>query len=407
MSANEKGPKMPPRGEVRYVTGGRSYGSEAEGHENAKPLISLVDGISPFGPPPLWQRTQLDILQSPEGRRAMETYWTPGVDAAKKQIMARYGLDDDSCVVPNARTGVDGLLRTSLILIPRKTVRGPRIAQVGPYYPGYRNQMTVVGGVTPYPYSPSIEMTADEGILSIIEKHEKDPIPFTNLYFSRVDFKGDVVSREVALKAVKHFTDAGIQVDLDEVGLEAVATEKSLAKETQTNPRLRVYSDASKVLGVPGLGFGFVITNNSLGPIFERAMGDRYIRGVDALLLNAFWQNAHIQPHLEAVRPKIKHAKGTLTQELKRLGVKILPTDERTTTLVVDGIEPGLANATRKAGLILAGGGGYDKTSEPSLSTQHVRIVISETDRMNREVAQRVGIAVRANLRDKTPTRKR
>ncbi len=399
--ANQEDLRGIPRGN-RTIKVARSYG-EREIISGNLPKIELVDGISPFGSPRGWEEREIGILSSDEGRRARETYWSPDLAPARDAVGERFGLDERSHVVFNSGTGVDGLLRTSLILIPKNPKNPPRAAEVGPHYPGYLTQLQIIGGLLPFPYSPNINLSADEALENVIEQHEKRPIKLASIYFARADFKGDIASRNASLKFVNHFTSKGTIVEADEVGLDVADDEESLAKETMTNGRLRVYRDASKTLGLPGLGFGIAIMHNSIGPNFERAMGDRYIRGQSGLLINALWQNGIVLPHLLDVRPKIAHAKGILTQELDRYGIDILPTDPRTPTLVVRGKEAGLAGITSQLGLILASGGGYDKTSEPPLSTEHVRVVVSKDDSTNREVARRISLSEQITVERKTP----
>ncbi len=383
-----------------------SYASAGSREPGVHQRISMRDGLSPFGPPKGFDELETQIRASNEARLAQRSYYEADITPAEEGVLKRFGCDDRSRVLFNTNYGSDGLIRNLLIALRS----GTRIAGVGPHWPGIVQNIDGMDELSYGPISPPLNLSADERLLWTVENHKRTPgrNKLGVIYNSSPTFRGDLPGRDVRLEAIRHFTDKGVLWIEDEDMADFYPDHESVADETQDNPYLVVARSASKAIGLPGLGFGYMILNENTARILEQTMSDHSLRGVDRLLINALFGDSRefIDPHLEeVVRPQTRDRKITLRNELTSWEIDTLPTDNQTPVMFVDGKVEGIALEASKMDLVVAPGSGFDRTYDPNLSTRYARAVILRSRSQIKTSAERLAYAIRVAQEKKTPSR--
>lgn len=358
--------------------------------------ISMRDGLSPFGPPPGFEEEEARIRASDEARLAQRSYYEADIFPAEEGVLERFGADKRSRVLFSTNYGSDGLIRNLLIALKS----GTRVAGIGPHWPGIVQHLDAMDELRYGPFSPPLELSADERLAWTIDQHGKTPgrNKLGVIYNASPTFRGDMPSKDARLQAIRHFTDQGVFWIEDEDMADFYPDHESVASETGDNPYLAVVRSASKAIGLPGMGFGTMVVNQRTAEMLESAISDHSLRGVDRLLINALFSDPKrfITPHLEeVVRPETKRRKIQLQNELRSWDVDALPTDTETPVMFVDGKVEGVAYEASKMDLVVAPGSGFDRTYHPNLSTRYARLVILRSKSQTKRSAERIAYAIR------------
>ncbi len=151
----------------------------------------------------------------------------------------------------------------------------------------------------------------------------------------------------------------------------------------------------SKMVGLPGLRAGYMVTSRAIGERYRGIRKPRDIPGPMKVLYNHIFDPRIIVPHLETVRSRTRHGKALFARELKARGVDFAPTETIYPVLTV--LAPkGEIRGTRRndfyqrlVDIDVQGVAGRDLSA--LLDNSAVRLTIPSTDAEIRTLASKIG----------------
>lgn len=433
--------QSPPRG-LRQIEGLPPYTSVSEDGLEKKPLIELIAGESPYGPP----KEFLEIFQNPQSLTEFylsgmhyENAHEDNTKKTKEYVEEIFGLEPGSTEIFFSGQGSAGLLEKTLDLLP-PPLKKSQLFVLGPCFPFLVSQAKVRGnrgediedpkigsvdlsqiaqdafyeasmskpraarGIT-FPLigliKTELNAGADEALEIATERRlTREALRRTVLWYvcNPRTPTGDIATPAAIERFVKFTAEKGDYLLIDEAYGDYDSEENSAIKHTQDYPNLIVTRTLSKGFALPGQRIGYAVMSKEVGESFKRLNNHNpyMTSGPQQYILEKMLKPDVVRNHFEdtivngevvkGVRTKTYEAKKMFVEELRKRGVHVLLTDYKTPIFTIGGSTSGFYQKLLDAGIAGAPGDGFRETHE-EMSDRFVRLMIPEDKNLIPELA--------------------
>lgn len=331
------------------------------------------------------------------------------VEPARQHVRNRWAFDI-RCPTPPHVSFFDGGSYFGLDQIFSKLVYAPnqrtvRVLDTGLDFPAAykytRRYYTSSPRRDRMPYevvSMPLRATLSETIERVIEVRSNDPRQNFIVYVCNPNSpKGDSANIDL----IHHLADVtaykGDLLVVDEAFGDALPDDQSAITLTQEYYNMIVTRSLSKVIGFPELRIGYAVMSEGIGDPFEGTRNEFDMKTSSIEFVNDILNPTSLLPHLEKVRARIKLIKDRFVDELRRAGIYIFPTDNRTPILFVDGRREDFCKRLGDFQVAVASGGGFSGTSRFIQESGSLKTATSQPEPLTNRYAR---VTIPKNMED-------
>lgn len=353
-------------------------------------IISIADGVSPFGPPEDTQKIFEELVDNKKFLDAISTY-DLGTTQAEQNIRDRFDLPTEQKVFLSSGGSDEIIERITFALDTGVKKRVWAIVPTFPDMDNYIDRQTVQGKESerliygpiyvPLNSAPQDQLQiAKERLIKAKRDRMKPAVYFCNPGTP----KGDIVINDEVEGFVEFAEANGNLVIIDEAFL--AEDKDSAAPLTQKYSNLIVTGSLSKAIALPGAGIGYMLASKGLEPFLEEFNRPYHVRGVSALMANYFTKPDLIRKHQTKVRNLNIKNKNLFKIELEREGFKIMGrTNMKSLIMAVNSNTADFYNKLRRQGVDTTRGGGFESASTegpsmPNINDSIVRVTTPKNE---------------------------